>query len=112
MPASGHAVLHRLKERLEALDRDVVMVNDRAKLLHEEAAAELADESNRSLKALAVMSALLLPDSLVVGTFGMNTEGLPLTGTPDGFWIALGFVGTATTLFYLAPLRAGANLRF
>ncbi|MBN9056008.1 MAG: hypothetical protein J0H80_20060, partial [Rhizobiales bacterium] len=41
----AHAVLRRLSLRLERLDREIVMVNDRARLLQEEMAAELADES-------------------------------------------------------------------
>ncbi|MEP6563597.1 MAG: CorA family divalent cation transporter [Mesorhizobium sp.] len=108
----AHEVLRRLAARLERLDREVVMVNDRARLLQEEVAAELADESNRSLKALAVMSALLLPGTLIVGIFGMNTAGLPLTETPTGFLLALLLAAAATGLFYWLLLRAGANLRF
>ncbi|TPJ18731.1 hypothetical protein FJW04_05280 [Mesorhizobium sp. B2-7-3] len=112
LSAGAHEILRRLTTRLERLDREVVMVNDRARLLQEEVAAELADESNRSLKALAVMSALLLPGSLIVGMFGMNTAGLPLTQTPGGFELALLIAGGATGLFYWLLLRAGANLRF
>lgn len=112
LSAGAHEVLRRLAARLERLDREVVMVNDRARLLQEEVAAELADESNRSLKALAVMSALLLPGTLIVGIFGMNTAGLPLTQTSSGFILALLLAAAATGLFYWLLLRAGANLRF
>ncbi|TPK45436.1 hypothetical protein FJ492_09810 [Mesorhizobium sp. B2-5-4] len=112
LSGGAHEILRRLTTRLERLDREVVMVNDRARLLQDEVAAELADESNRSLKALAVMSALLLPGSLIVGMFGMNTAGLPLTQTPGGFELALLIAAGATGLFYWLLLRAGANLRF
>jgi zinc transporter len=112
LSAGAHETLGRLSARLKRLDREVVMVNDRARLLQEEVAAELADESNRSLKALAVMSALLLPGSLIVGMFGMNTAGLPLTQTPGGFELALLIAAGATGLFYWLLLRAGANLKF
>ena len=112
VPASAHAMLKRLTLRLEALDRELVATNDRARLLQEELAAELADESNRSLRALAVMSALLLPGSLVVGLFGMNTGGLPLSDNPIGFIAAVGIAIGATAFFYWALLRAGASLRF
>ncbi len=84
----------------------------RARLLQEEMAAELADESNRSLKAMAVMSALLLPGTLVVGIFGMNTAGLPFTHGDAGFFWAM-FVGiAATVLFYWLLRRAGVSMRF
>lgn len=108
----GHAMLQRLGDRLAALDREVVTANERAKLLQEELSAELESESNRSLKALAVMTALLLPGSFISGIFGMNTAGLPFVDTPGGFWIALGLAVLATTLFYLALRRAGVSLRF
>ncbi|MDX8490492.1 CorA family divalent cation transporter [Mesorhizobium sp. VK22B] len=112
LSAGAHEILGSLSARLKRLDREVVMVNDRARLLQEEVAAELADESNRSLKALAVMSALLLPGTLIVGIFGMNTAELPLTHTHGGFLLALLLVVAATGLFYWLLLRAGADLKF
>jgi zinc transporter len=109
---AAHAVLRRLSMRLERLDREIVTINDRARLLQEEMAAELADESNRSLRAMAVMSALLLPGTLVVGVFGMNTAGLPFSQGESGFvWAVLLGIG-ATALFYWLLRRAGISLRF
>jgi len=108
----AHAVLGRLSMRLERLDREIVMVNDRARLLQEEMAAELADESNRSLRAMAIMSALLLPGTLVVGVFGMNTGGLPLSEGSSGFFWAMMLGVAATALFYWLLRRAGISLRF
>ncbi|MDQ0470666.1 CorA family divalent cation transporter [Labrys wisconsinensis] len=109
---AGRGALRRLGGRLQALDRDVIMVGDRARLLHEEVTTELADESNRSLRALAVMSALLLPGSLIAGIFGMNVKGLPLLDTDGGFWIAMAVTSLATLMFYWALRRAGLTLRF
>ena len=107
----AHAVMHRLAARLRRLDREVVTVNDRARLLQEEVAAEMADESNRSLRALALMSALLLPGTLIVGVFGMNVAGLPFTESSAGFIVTLILAAGATGLFYWLLLRAGANFR-
>lgn len=109
---TADAVLRRLSLRLERLDREIVMVNDRARLLQEEMAAELADESNRSLKAMAVMSALLLPGTLVVGVFGMNTAGLPFSHGETGFGWAMALGIGATGMFYWLLRRAGISLRF
>lgn len=111
LPASGHEVMHRLATRLEALDREVVMVNDRARLLQEEVAAEIAEESNRSLRALSMMSALLLPGTFIAGIFGMNVAGLPLTESGSGFIVAILLAAGATGLFYWLLLRAGSNSR-
>ncbi len=109
---AGHHVLGRLARRLESLDREILTIGDRARLLQEEIAAEMADESNRSLRALSVITALLLPGTLVVGIFGMNTAGLPFTSSPTGFWLAMLIGVGATALFYWLMSRAGAKMRF
>ncbi|QPC88305.1 hypothetical protein GA830_17235 [Mesorhizobium sp. NBSH29] len=109
---NGHQALERIALRLNRLDQEVVTVNDRARLLQEEVAAELADESNRSLRALALISALLLPGTLIAGIFGMNTGGLPLAHAASGFLIAMLIGIGATAIFYGLLKRAGANLRF
>ncbi|MCO5066622.1 MAG: hypothetical protein M9924_19755 [Rhizobiaceae bacterium] len=104
-------MLRRLAGRLDQLDLEVMSVNDRARLLQEELSAELADESNRSLRALAVMSAFLLPGTLVVGIFGMNTAGLPFTETGSGSLLAVLLGVGATALFYWFLRWAGVKLR-
>ncbi len=98
--------------RLEALDQMVVHTGDRAKLLQEEIAAQLAEDSNRSLRALTVMTALLMPGTLIVGIFGMNTSGLPFEGPGWGTAGALIVALIATVLFYRVLVRAGASLKF
>lgn len=101
-----------MASRLEALDQMVVHTSDRAKLLHEEIAAQLAEDSNRSLRTLTVMTALLMPGTLVVGIFGMNTGGLPFNTGGWGTSGALLVAGIATGLFYRVLVRAGASLKF
>ena len=44
-----------------------------------EGAVKLADQTNRHLCVLSIMTALFLPPALIVGALGMNTGGLPLT---------------------------------
>lgn len=108
----GKEAFGDMAARLEALDQLVVHTSDRAKLLHEEIASQLAEDSNRSLRALTVMTALLMPGTLVVGVFGMNTGGLPFE---DGGWGTAGALlvaAVATVLFYRALVKAGASLKF
>ena len=78
----------------------------------EEIAAELADESNRSLSALTVMTALLMPGTLVAGVFGMNTGGLPFENPHWGTVAALVLAIVSTVAFYRILIRAGASLKF
>lgn len=112
MPAPGVAAIEEMTTRLNTLDNAVRATADRAKLLQEEIAAELADQSNRSLRALTVMTALMLPGTLVVGFFGMNTTGMPFEGPPWGTLAATGTGIGLTVIFYRIMARAGATLRF
>ncbi len=76
-------VLNGLGASLEAL-------YERAKLLQDEIAALLSENINRKLLWFAIMSALLLPATLVTGIFGMNVAGLPGAKDPGSFWIVVG----------------------
>lgn len=107
-----HIASGRLARRIVSLDQDILAVQDRARLLQDEVSARLAEETNRSLRALSVMTALLLPGSLISGIFGMNVHGLPFLDDPGGFWIVLAAGIAATTAFYLVLRRIGAGLRF
>ena len=110
-PPSLHIAAGRLASRLESLDHDIHAVQDRARLLQDEVAARQADDTNRSLRALSIITALLLPGSMVAGIFGMNTKDLPFTDTAGGFWLAM-LIGIAATLaFYWILRRIGAGLR-
>ena len=75
-----------LVQRLDGLDHEVIALRDRAHLLQEEIAGKLAEQSANSLQVLSVITALMLPPTLVAGIFGMNTKGLPFTTDDSGFW--------------------------
>jgi len=92
MPDGFDDVSRRLIGRLEAVDHDVYALQERARLLHEEIDSKLSSETNRHLYILSIMTAFLLPPSLVTGFFGMNTEALPFAHTAHGTAYALGFM--------------------
>lgn len=106
-----HIPAKRLADRLESLDHEMYTLQERAKLLLDEVSARQADETNRSLRALSIITALLLPGSLVAGIFGMNTKDLPFVETEGGFWFAMAIGAAATALFYWVLRRVGAGLR-
>ncbi len=64
-------------------------LQDRARLLHEEIDSKISSETNRHLYILSIMTAFLLPPTLVTGFFGMNTGGLPFAGEHFGTVFAL-----------------------
>jgi len=94
-------------QELDQIDRQVVELRDRAHLLQEEITIKLAEETNRHLHVLSVLTALLLPPSLVAGIFGMNVEGLPFAGNPLGFIGALGLTIVASVLALWVLYRTG-----
>jgi len=84
------AVAARIAQRLDALDRYVGLLAERARLLQDEVGAHMAEESNRQLYVLSILSALFLPPMFITGVLGMNVKGLPLSETPNGFLVVLG----------------------
>jgi zinc transporter len=66
---AGHRLLH------SALD-DIAALQDRARSLHDELTTRLAEETNRRLYLVSVVTTVLLPATLVTGFFGMNTGGM------------------------------------
>lgn len=73
---------------IEDLDREMAGLQERARLLHEEIDTRLTSATNRNMRALTVMSTLLIPPTLVAGAFGMNVRGIPFGESRAGFAIA------------------------
>jgi zinc transporter len=93
--------LHREAEAVRVADREaltseaeslgfaieeVAELYERAKLLQEELASRLAESTGRNLYVLSILTAVLLPMTLVTGIFGMNVAGLPGMHDPGSFW--------------------------
>lgn len=90
----------RLAQRLDALDRDMALAAERARLMQEELSARVADQSNRQLYTLSVLTALFLPPTLITGLFGINTKGLPFAEQEQGSWIVIGLALGSAALAY------------
>ena len=59
-------------------------------MLRDEFDLQTAQRTNDNLYFLSIISALLLPATLVTGFFGMNTGGLPFTHGGMGTVVAAG----------------------
>jgi zinc transporter len=105
-PRSMEALVQAIQV-LNGLGAGLEGLYERAKLLQDEMGAQLSEDINRKLLWLAIMSALLLPATLVTGIFGMNVAGLPGTKDPTSFWIVVGVMAgcAAITIFLLRKLR-------
>jgi zinc transporter len=107
MPHGFDDVAGRLTSRLEAVDHDVYALQDRARLLHEEIDSKLSSETNRHLYILSLMTAFLLPPSLVTGFFGMNTAALPFAHGESGTAYAFAFMLLSVGFAWWLLKRAG-----
>jgi zinc transporter len=110
--SADHAVLgaaiRTLAQKLEAIDGEVASLHERARLLLDEMAAKMTEVTNRRLFTLSILTACLLPPTLVTGFFGMNTEGLPFQHAHGGTWLALLVAALATAASYWALRRMRA----
>lgn len=102
--AGSRAAAERLFRRIEALDQEVLEIQDRARFLQDEIAAKIANNTNRHLYVLSILTAMLMPATLVTGIFGMNTSDLWLEQGGHGTMVAVAIAGGASA-FVLYLLR-------
>lgn len=103
------ACARRLRLRLEAAHRDLHNVQERAKLLQDEVASTLAEQTNRSLFIISVLTAVFLPTTLVTGAFGMNVKDMPFTEESSGFWYAIALAMAGSLVVVLLLRRLGVK---
>lgn len=92
------AALGEVVEEFHELVDDLIETQERAKLLQEELAARMTEQTNSNLYVLSLFTALLLPPSLIAGIFGMNVAGVPgvLEGNTMAFWwVMLSMIGVS-----------------
>jgi zinc transporter len=103
--ASMAAAIRALAQKLDAIDHEVASLHERARLLFDEVALKMTEITNRRLFALSVLTACLLPPTLVTGFFGMNTKDLPWQNTEGGTWFAFAVALAAGAACYWALRR-------
>jgi zinc transporter len=74
-------------------------VRDRATILHEDLAAQIAETHSKVSNRLTLIAAILLPPSLIAGLLGANVGGIPGTGQPWAFALV------CTLVILLFPLE-------
>lgn len=102
LPETLLPMVERLSQRLQGLDADTVAVQGQLRLLRDELDLQSDQRTNQNLYLLSVMTALMLPATLVTGLFGMNTGELPFTGGHGTLWATfLAAAAAAATYFFL-----------
>jgi zinc transporter len=97
--------LHGANEEFALVLRDIGTLQERAKLMQDEAAGRVAEENGRSLFTLTMVTVLALPINLLAGLLGMNVGGIPMAGNAHGFWIMLALIAGLTALIAVVALR-------
>ncbi|SAK41236.1 Mg2 transporter protein CorA family protein [Caballeronia glebae] len=85
-------------EEFSLVLNDLAGLVERIKLLQEEVATRMGEQSNRTLFTLTLVTVLALPINIVAGFFGMNVGGIPLAENHHGFWLLVVIVATFTAL--------------
>jgi magnesium transporter len=67
----------------------------------------VANKTNEIMKTLAVLSAILLPLSLIAGIYGMNFENMPELKSPYGYFATLGLMIIVTAVLLVYFWRRG-----
>jgi zinc transporter len=98
--------LRQAAEEFSAATSDSGALVERVKLLQEELAAQVGEQTNRTLFILTVVTVLALPVNIVAGLFGMNVGGIPLAAHRSGFLMIVIGLGVFTiAAAYLAFWR-------
>ena len=82
-------------------------MRDRAHLLQEVVAIKTAEQTNRNLHVLAVVTTILLPTTLITGIFGMNVGGLPLAQDTSGFLWTMVILALMSVIVFWLLKRSG-----
>jgi zinc transporter len=106
--ASIAGAIRALAQKLDAIDHDVGSLHERSRLLLDELDAKMTAVTNRRLFALSILTACLLPQTLVTGFFGMNTKDMPFQNTDGGTWMAATVALAAALACYWALRRMRA----
>ena len=98
---------NRLREAADRVTRfaeELDSVRDRAAVIHDQMVERRAEQMNRSMLILAVVTVVFAPLTLMTGLMGMNVGGIPGSEDPGGFWTVtvlatLVGIGMAMALF-------------
>lgn len=94
--------LQQAAEEFSTAIGDSAALVERVKLIQEELAALVNEQTGRTLFVLTVVTVLALPINLIAGLFGMNVGGIPLSENGHGFLaIVVGLILLTLLLAYL-----------
>lgn len=101
LPAPLIPPLTRYASRIAGFEADLTSIQGQLRRLREDVDLLANQKTNENLYMLSILSALLLPATLVTGIFGMNTGGFPWASHPLGTFYAVLMSAAASIIVYL-----------
>ncbi|NUT14899.1 MAG: magnesium transporter CorA family protein [Cupriavidus sp.] len=100
-PGRDEVLLVRINDVMEHIQR--VLAHARRLEDSIESAVQIhfsavAHRTNRTMRALTLITALFMPLTLITGVFGMNFERMPWLREPNGFWWSIGLMGAVVVV--------------
>jgi len=87
-----------IHEHLERTNRSVLLAIDKLGNLYTFYTSRNNERMNKTIYVLTILSGIFLPLNLIVGYFGMNTQGLPFEEMASGSLFVTGILGTCAGL--------------
>lgn len=84
--------LRELADRTVRRVEDLDAARDRATVAHEELTSRMAEQMNRTMYVLAIVTTVFLPLGLLTGLLGINVGGMPGAENELAFWIVCGLL--------------------
>jgi len=103
LPSAAENVLRNS----EQLEHEIISLRERARLLQEEVAAMLAEETNKHLRVLSILTILFIPPTFIGGLFGMNLKGILFAESEHGFLIACALAAASSGIVAWLLKRSG-----
>lgn len=104
LPQTARNAAREESDRITRVVEELDIVRERAAVINEQLAARRADEMNRNMMIISVVSAVFLPLGFLTGLLGINVGGMPGADNPMAFWfvcaacVALG--GVLVSVFH------------
>lgn len=98
-----NAVIHA-REAADQLNRyceELDLIRERAVVIRDDLAQQMAEQTNKTLYLLAVLSGVFLPVAFLTGLLGVNVGGMPGVDHEAAFWslcIGLGLIMAAEVM--------------
>ena len=84
--------LRELADRTLRRVEDLEEARDRATVAHEELTGRMAEQMNRTMYIIGLVTAIFLPLGLLTGLLGINVGGMPGAENRWAFWIVCGLL--------------------